>query len=336
MQSVNYRFSKPLNEKQSLKVQKFAIQQSLKKYKLRIRCQGSEESRPSPPNLISDRMRKRLSQSKLLQQQYQQQSKARPISGPEQVTQKDQQQQQQQQQPPTKPRTAKYAVLLNDLERKLSTQYVQSGRSDIAELKKEYVRLIKKAKQLQADKEEIEKSQTSIKEQLLRLSSDFENYRKRSETERKSYADQERASIVEVLLPIVDNFELASQQIQTATPSEDKINESYQGVYRQMVDIFRGLGVSVIDTIGALFDPNVHEAIMREINQEVPDGTILEEFRKGFLINGKLIRPAMVKVSYREDAQSSLEEIQEDNDVAKSDQQQQQQQDASNPQVQQG
>ena len=63
-----------------------------------------------------------------------------------------------------------------------------------------------------------------------------------------------------------------------------------------MVDIFKQLGVSPVETVGTQFDPEVHEAIMNEPSDTVADGEVLEEFRRGFLINGKLIRPAMVKV----------------------------------------
>lgn len=69
-----------------------------------------------------------------------------------------------------------------------------------------------------------------------------------------------------------------------------------------MVDIMKGLGVDTVDTVGAPFDPEIHEAIMREPNDEVPDGTVLMEFRKGFRMGERLLRPAMVKVSFNEAA----------------------------------
>jgi molecular chaperone GrpE len=86
-------------------------------------------------------------------------------------------------------------------------------------------------------------------------------------------------------------------QVKTATEAEEKINNSYQGLYRQMVDIFRGLGVEAVLTEGQPFDPALHDAIMREETDDVADGTVLQEFRKGFQLSGKLLRPAMVKVA---------------------------------------
>lgn len=73
-----------------------------------------------------------------------------------------------------------------------------------------------------------------------------------------------------------------------------------QGLYKQMVDIMKGLGVDAVETVGSLFDPELHEAIMREPNDEVPDGTVIMEFRKGFRMGERLLRPAMVKVSFSE------------------------------------
>lgn len=69
-----------------------------------------------------------------------------------------------------------------------------------------------------------------------------------------------------------------------------------QGLYKQFVEFLRGLGVEAVATVGTPFDPNFHEAIMREPNNEVEDNTVLMEFRKGFKLGDKLLRPAMVKV----------------------------------------
>ena len=69
-----------------------------------------------------------------------------------------------------------------------------------------------------------------------------------------------------------------------------------QSLYKQMVEIFRTLGVDAVPGVGQPFDPNFHDAVMREQNDDVPDGTVLQEFRKGFRHGDKLLRPAMVKV----------------------------------------
>lgn len=74
------------------------------------------------------------------------------------------------------------------------------------------------------------------------------------------------------------------------------IHAYLQSLYKQMVDIIRALGVEAVPTTGGAFDPMIHDAIMREPSSEHPDGTVLMEFRKGFRLKDKLLRPAMVKV----------------------------------------
>lgn len=69
-----------------------------------------------------------------------------------------------------------------------------------------------------------------------------------------------------------------------------------QGVYKQMVEAFRSLGVETVAGVGTTFDPEVHEAIMREERDDIPDGTVLKEFRRGFRLGSQLLRAAMVQV----------------------------------------
>jgi len=137
----------------------------------------------------------------------------------------------------------------------------------------------------------------SAKDQLLRLNADFDNFRRRSASEKEALSVSVKGDVVVQLLPLIDNFELARTQVKVETEGEQRINSSYQGLYKQMVDIMRGLGIEAVPTTGTVFNPEIHEAIMQEPNNEVPDGTILQEFRKGFKIGEKLLRPAMVKVS---------------------------------------
>ncbi|KAK9830762.1 hypothetical protein WJX74_005989 [Apatococcus lobatus] len=138
------------------------------------------------------------------------------------------------------------------------------------------------------------------KDQYLRLTADFENFRKRSAVEKDSLATKAKADVIISMLPLIDNFERASGQIKAETEQEQKIDAAYQGLYKQMVDIFRGMGMEACSGKGSIFDPNFHDAIMREQNDDVPDGTILQEFRRGFKIGDRLLRPAMVQVSYSE------------------------------------
>ncbi|KAI4337750.1 hypothetical protein L6164_016127 [Bauhinia variegata] len=135
------------------------------------------------------------------------------------------------------------------------------------------------------------------KEKCLRLQADFDNFRKRSEKERLNIQFDAQAEVIERLLQMVDNFDRAKQKIKPATEKEKKINTSYQGIYKQFVEVMRSHHVSAVATVGKPFDPSVHEAIAREESQDFKEGIIIQESRRGFLLRGRLLRPALVKVS---------------------------------------
>lgn len=170
----------------------------------------------------------------------------------------------------------------------------------LSDLDAELARLNEAAAAAESKAANLESAVATAKDQLLRLNADFDNFRRRSSTEKDALADNVRGDVIQQLLPLIDNFEAARTQVKAETDAEIKINNSYQGLYKQLVDMMRGLGIEAVPTVNTPFDPEIHEAIMREPSTEVPDGTVLVEFRKGFRIGDKLIRPAMVKVSVDE------------------------------------
>ncbi|KAG8071415.1 hypothetical protein GUJ93_ZPchr0006g43295 [Zizania palustris] len=135
------------------------------------------------------------------------------------------------------------------------------------------------------------------RDRILRISADFDNYRKRTEREKLSLMTNVQGEVIENLLPVLDNFERAKTQIKVETEREAKINDSYQSIYKQFIEILNSLGVEDVETVGKPFDPMLHEAIMREESAEYEEGVIIQEFRKGFKLGERLLRPAMVKVS---------------------------------------
>ncbi|KAK8958533.1 hypothetical protein KSP40_PGU007496 [Platanthera guangdongensis] len=137
----------------------------------------------------------------------------------------------------------------------------------------------------------------SARDMFLRLNADFENLRKRLEKDRHSFITDNHAEVIKRLLPIIDNFERVKQQMKPETEREKKIDTSYQGIYKQFVEVMRSMSVSVVETVGRPFDPSVHEAIAREKSQQFKSGIVIQEIRRGFVISGRVIRPASVKVS---------------------------------------
>ncbi|HEY9864208.1 MAG TPA: nucleotide exchange factor GrpE, partial [Candidatus Obscuribacterales bacterium] len=130
---------------------------------------------------------------------------------------------------------------------------------------------------------------TSLKAQLeditgqyRRLAADFENFRKRTQKEKEDLEIAIKGSTLKPLLPVVDNFDRARSQIKPQTDAESNIHKSYQGVYKLMVDCLKQLGVAVMRPEGQPFDPNLHEAVMREPTDAYPEGTVIEDLMHGY------------------------------------------------------
>lgn len=133
--------------------------------------------------------------------------------------------------------------------------------------------------------------------QYMRLAADFENFRKRTQKEKEEQEQQVKCSTVKELLPVVDNFERARTQLKPQTDAEMVIHKSYQGVYRQLVDAMKKLGVSAMNAEGQEFDPNLHEAVLREPTDAYAEGVVMEELMRGYVLGERVLRHAMVKVA---------------------------------------
>jgi len=129
---------------------------------------------------------------------------------------------------------------------------------------------------------------------LARLQADFDNYRKRVAREREDLLKYAGEQIIASLLPIMDNFERA---LGAKNDDPGKLAEGVEMISRQIQDILTREGLEPIPSVGEQFNPEVHEAVMREENGDQPENTVIEEFRKGYTLKGKVIRPAMVKVA---------------------------------------
>ncbi len=133
--------------------------------------------------------------------------------------------------------------------------------------------------------------------QYLRIVADFENFRRRTQKEKEDLEQQVKCSTLNELLPVVDNFERARSHIKPQTDGEMNIHKSYQSVYKQLVDCLKRVGVAPMRSDGKEFDPNLHEAVMREPTSEHPEGTVIEELVRGYMLGDRVLRHAMVKVA---------------------------------------
>ncbi len=130
--------------------------------------------------------------------------------------------------------------------------------------------------------------------QMLRLQADFENYRKRVNREREDLLKYRGEQIIIELLPVLDSFDIA---LNTQSDDSDKLLEGIQMISKQLHEVLAREGVEIIATLGETFDPEIHEAVMKEESEEHPENTVMMELRRGYTYKGKVIRAAMVKVA---------------------------------------
>jgi molecular chaperone GrpE (heat shock protein) len=143
---------------------------------------------------------------------------------------------------------------------------------------------------------EKDKRIADIEGQLKRLAADFENFRRRQATEREELVKFAASRVFENLMPVVDNFERALTSSKTATEVSGVLS-GVEMIYRQLQDFLNKSGVAAMEPVGKPFDPNLHEAIAQLETDQAPDQTVLAEIQKGYFLNGKVLRHAMVQVA---------------------------------------
>jgi len=154
---------------------------------------------------------------------------------------------------------------------------------------------------MSAELEAAKKEAADSADRLLRLQADWDNYRRRTAAER--IAERERAAekLVTNLLPILDDLERASEHATQNADGDEKLIQFVDGVmavHNKMLDILSKEGVEMIDPAGEPFDPLMHQAVGREENPDVYDETVAQVYQKGYRMGGKVIRSAMVTVTY--------------------------------------
>lgn len=144
------------------------------------------------------------------------------------------------------------------------------------------------------------KKAEDLQTRLLYLQAEFENYKKRMAKERAELIQYAGENTIKRFLPTIDTLGLAIESAKRAAPSVEGLNSIVSGVemtFKSLISVFEGLGCQFVESVGQPFDPNVHEAVMHRDSADVPENSVLQEFEKGCLLQGKLIRPAKVVVS---------------------------------------
>lgn len=189
--------------------------------------------------------------------------------------------------------------ILEDLEADASTEKSEEPKEEQPEGKaKEHEEKGHKKKKDKADKktEELKEQIDQLQDKCMRQMAEFENFRKRSEKEKSAMFETGARSVIEKILPVVDNFERGL----AAIPEEEKGSPFADGmnmIYRQLMTELDNMGVKPIEAVGQEFNPDLHNAVMQVESQEFESGVIAQELQKGYTYHDSVVRHSMVAVA---------------------------------------
>lgn len=154
---------------------------------------------------------------------------------------------------------------------------------------------------------DLQKERDELFGKLQRVSADYANFQKRAPKQIADTLAYEKEKIIKTLLPVLDNFEHTFQNVESAEDVAAVI-EGIRIIYDQILDVLKSHGVAQINALGEKFDPSMHEAMLQKVELKEPDSIVLEEFRKGYSLNGRVIRPSKVVVNKLPVAETALQE----------------------------
>ena len=144
-----------------------------------------------------------------------------------------------------------------------------------------------------AEARPVDDETAQLRDRYLRLLADFENFRRRGEREKADFYKYALAGVLKDLLPVLDNFDRALDH----AAEGDDFHKGVLLIYKQLFDVLEKHGLKPIDEVSVPFDPNIHEAVIREEDPAVPSHTVTAVLQKGYFLHDRLLRPAMVKVA---------------------------------------
>jgi len=143
---------------------------------------------------------------------------------------------------------------------------------------------------------DLQRQVAGLTDRLLRTTAEFDNFRKRTERERQTLSEAVAGDLIEELLPLLDDLERALKA-EVGPEGAELYRRGVELIQRQLMDLLAKRGVRAIDATGAAFDPHFHQAVSYEPAPGHRDGEVIEEFRRGYMLGDRLLRPSMVKVA---------------------------------------
>ncbi len=170
------------------------------------------------------------------------------------------------------------------------------------------------AEEFQSEIGDLKKEKDELFAKLQRVSADYDNLQKRTAKQIAESISYEKERIIKAILPALDNFEHTLQNA-SSVETVDVFLKGTQIIYDQMLDILKSLNVEQIKALGEIFDPVMHQAVMQKTEPEKEENIVLEEFQKGYTLNGRVIRPSKVIVNKPAQEQPAEQTVNEDETV---------------------
>ena len=204
--------------------------------------------------------------------------------------------------PPASPSPSEAEVSMEDQQQPPTEAQAEQPAAEVpaaetAEASEPAVEAGDRAASLEAELTALRQEHETVRGQYMRIAADFDNFRKRQQRDAEDLKLKLTCSTLGEILPVVDNFERARQQLNPEGEEAQALHRSYQGLYKQLVDVLKQLGVSPMRVEGESFDPTLHEAVLREPSDAHHEDVVIEELQRGYHLNGKVLRHALVKVS---------------------------------------
>jgi molecular chaperone GrpE len=152
----------------------------------------------------------------------------------------------------------------------------------------------------QQEIESLKKERDDLFDRLLRKQAEFENFRKRMDREKTEYIQFASADLMKELLNALDSFDLAIRNAAAEGKAAENMLRGFELIYKQLQDTLARFGLKPLEAKGKKFDPNFHQAVSTKPSKDTEENTVIDEMRKGYTLNGRLLRPAMVSVSVKE------------------------------------
>ena len=167
-------------------------------------------------------------------------------------------------------------------------------------------------KEMEARLESLEKEAKESYDRFLRVSAEFENYKKRAAREMNDFRKFANESFIKAMLPVVDNLDRAIESSSNDDHAQNSVLEGVNMTLKEILKVFEQFNVKPFESLGKAFDPALHQAVMQEETDDHPDNTVLNELQKGYMMHDRLLRPAMVVVSKTKEPENQENEAQEE------------------------